>query len=36
MGLENDITLDYMKDIAQIVLDKLESAELSEPNWPEE
>ena len=34
-GWEDDVTLEYVMDIAQIAIDKLEAAELSEPNWPE-
>jgi hypothetical protein len=34
-GWEDDVSLEYVMDIAQIALDKLKSAKLSEPNWPE-
>lgn len=34
-GWEDDVSLEYVMDIAQIALDKLEAAQLSEPNWSE-
>lgn len=35
-GWEDDVSLEFVMDIAQIALEKLEVAELSEPNWPED
>ena len=34
-GWEDEVSLEYVINIARIALEKLESAQLSEPNWTE-
>ena len=36
LGSEDDVSLDYIMQVAQVALEMLEAAELSEPNWPED